>query len=314
MALTIVGDIHCKPDNLNKVNTLFDLVEELGNDAVLLGDVLDTKELVRSKCFNLIYSRLEASKLNWVVLVGNHDFHDISCTTHSLEPLKSLPNVTVVDQPMFLDGFGFMPYYHDPRKFYKDLATVAVANVVFVHQGINGFDYGNGYREQNGVEAKLLRGIRPLIISGHFHTYQRDARIVYLGTPFTHAFGETGDKKYIAVLDPDTERLDLIETDFPRHVTTEVNADNDPIVALNDYHYNRVILRGSKENVKEFAASFKSVNPNYKVIEMPDVAMQAKIDETVDNIVKFKKWAEDIKKLDPETIKRGLDILDMVRK
>ena len=66
MKFTIVGDPHAKPGNLNKINHLFDMVETLGNTVIWLGDFLDTKEIIRGKCLNLIHRRLSESKLTHI--------------------------------------------------------------------------------------------------------------------------------------------------------------------------------------------------------------------------------------------------------
>src|SRR5882724_7541363 len=96
---TVIGDIHCTLNNLDKVNQLFDSIEKLHNPTILLGDLLDTKSIIRSECLNLYYKRLQDSKLQFTILCGNHDLIRQDQEASSLEPLKALPNVTIVDYP-----------------------------------------------------------------------------------------------------------------------------------------------------------------------------------------------------------------------
>lgn len=70
MRLTVVGDPHAKPNNLDKITQLFDHIEELGNTCIILGDLLDTKELVRGRCLNHYFHRFEKSSLNFIVLTS----------------------------------------------------------------------------------------------------------------------------------------------------------------------------------------------------------------------------------------------------
>jgi len=322
--LTIVGDPHARPDNLEtKIKPLTQIVEDLGNDVVWLGDMLDTKEIVRGSCLNFWYNYFKNSKLNHVVLVGNHDWFNLDCKAHSLEPLKALLNVQIIDKPTVIGSYGFLPFYPTNESFLKALKQVLKTEVVFIHQGINGFDYGNGHRETHGIDPEFLRGVNPLLISGHFHSYQRDDKLIYLGSPFTHAFGETNPyTKYVGTYSGTV--LQLHETKFPRHVTGTINADapttkgytlEQQIEALLEMMFSsndhvRAIVEGSKENVTLYSKTIKAFMPGIKVVENPKInARTLVIDEKDSNMVKFKKWATDVKKLDKEVLKRGLDIL-----
>ena len=55
-----------------------------------------------------------------------------------------------------------------------------------------------------------------LFIVGHYHKFQKNENILYLGTPYSHSFGEANQKKYILIVDQD---LDFIETSqfLPQH-------------------------------------------------------------------------------------------------
>ena len=112
---TIVGDPHAKPGNEAEMLQLFAMVEELGLPTIWVGDLLDTKEVIRSKCLNLYYRYFKESKLPHTILVGNHDWHNLECKEHSLETLKELPNETIVDTPMWKDGMILIPYIHNPE-------------------------------------------------------------------------------------------------------------------------------------------------------------------------------------------------------
>jgi DNA repair exonuclease SbcCD nuclease subunit len=72
------------------------------------------------------------------------------------------------------------------------------------------------------MESKDLFKKAPLIISGHFHKkddrkYDK-GRIVYLGSPYQHNFGDTGDSRGIYILDLKNKELEFIENNIsPKH-------------------------------------------------------------------------------------------------
>jgi len=309
MLLTIVGDPHAKPDNLDKINKLFDIVEELGNETIWLGDMLDTKEVVRSKCLNTWLDRFKGSSPKHTILVGNHDWHNLECTEHSLRPLEELTRVRVVDKAMIWPDskIGFMPYFHDFAQFKHTLGFVGGMNIIFIHQGITGFDYGNGYIAKDEVDLATLKDF-PMVISGHFHKYQHKGNLTFLGTPFSHSQGESNQDKFIAVLDTETRQLELIPTPFPKHVTVEYDLSGEP-PELQTENYNRVILKGSQEQINLFDKSRWS---DVKFIERPDqngAHSSLVVSETDSNEVKFKKWAEEVKEFDEDTINLGVSII-----
>jgi DNA repair exonuclease SbcCD nuclease subunit len=313
---TVVGDPHCRLDNLDKMNQLFDMIEDLGNDCIILGDLLDTKELIRGKCLNLYLKRMRNSKLFFSVLVGNHDRFALDSEEHALQALGHLSNVRLVNSPRGLytdeDEHGkflaMVPYIHDPKKLREALESVKKADIIFCHADIKGFDYGNGLLSKEGLDLEDLAHY-PMIVSGHYHKYQKLNNITYLGTPFSHSFGESNQDKYLGILDTDTMELELLETPFPRHKTITIDASqtkNHPGIDL--YHYNRIILTGKPEDLKQFPRL-----PGIKYIEKPELTKLSKeINEVQSPEVQFNQWASEVKKYNNDIIDLGLRILKNV--
>jgi predicted MPP superfamily phosphohydrolase len=141
MIYTICGDMHVKPDNLNVVSELFEKLENLGNPVICLGDLFDTKEVIRGKCLNLVYEKVKASKLKWIFIVGNHDYYSNLCDQHSLETLKSLENVEIIDDYTIYADFLAMPFRRNPEDhltFLKGYSGVKLP--IFGHFDITSFD------------------------------------------------------------------------------------------------------------------------------------------------------------------------------
>ena len=310
---TVIGDPHITHKSLEKAAELFEVIEDLGNPTIILGDVLDTKEIIRGKCLNYIFKRLKESKQDFIILVGNHDYFNLECKDHSLEVLKELPNVTIVDKPVVINNILFMPYINTCEEFTKEAEKFPDIDVLFMHQGVSGHDYGNGFIADGTGNGELpesaLNGFKT-VISGHFHKYMSSGNLTFLGTPFSHSFGETDQTKYIAEYDSETQELGLFETPFPRHRTIELNCDKNEIITKEDIKedYIRVILRGSEENIKVFD---KTRLEGVKYIERPiEEESDILLNETESNEKIFETWAKEIKNLDPDTTRLGLDILN----
>lgn len=319
--LTIVGDPHCKQDNMDKIRQLFHDVEQLGNPVVWLSDMLDSKEIIRGKCLNLLYDLFKQSKLQHYLLVGNHDYFNNDCVDHSLRVLGQLPNVTINENNPHLwpEEFAAINYCGNPDIFKEEVehARDTGRKILFIHQGINGFDFGNGFIEENGVDPEIFKPF-DLVIAGHFHRYQTRDNLIYLGSPFSHNFGETNQVKYIGVLDMGTQELELKVTKFPRHMTYDIDADKeiipDDLIDIGDFNqenHNRVIITGKKENVNRVSSRVQEVLPWVKIICRPtDEVYDGIIDESQTNIAKFVTWATEIKRLDPATVDLGKEILE----
>lgn len=306
---TLIGDPHAKPDNLDKINQLFDIIEDFPDDCIILGDLLDTKELVRGKCLNTYLKRMSESKRSFIVLVGNHDWFNHECKEHSLEPLKNLKNVVVVDKPwIYNERLMFIPYMHDLEAFRQALKQAEGRHVI-CHADIVGFDYGNGRRSDVGLDLKDFQNCKK-IVSGHYHKFQKAGNITYLGTPFSHSFGETNQIKYIGTFDDITGKIALLETPFPRHTTYYVDCDEpfeEPKILDSDI--NRIVLIGNKENISKFDKK----NPKVKYIENPKITSNVNIiSEAQSHDVQFTNWAKDVKKYSKEIIDLGLEILKNV--
>ncbi len=303
---TVIGDPHAKPTNLDKINTLFDIAEDLGNSVIILGDLLDTKEMVRGKCLNLYYKRMRESKLSFTLLVGNHDWFNLECEEHSLEPLKELRNVTVVDTAISNELVAFLPYMKDQEKL-KEAFKLCAGKVVFCHVDMTGFDYGNGLISGEGLTLADVQGAKR-VFSGHYHKYQEIGTFTYLGTPFSHSFGESNQDKYICVYDTDADTIDLFPTPFPRHITIDLDCSVYSGHHYNDVDIQRVILRGTQEEIDRVQRE-----ENVKYIEEPTSVVKARvINETESPQLQFTKWAKDIKGYSDEVVELGLEILNDV--
>ncbi len=227
MNFTIIGDPHVKNGNLDLFWELAKLVEDKGNPAIWLGDFLDTKEVIRGKCINALIDYFKSSKLYHTILIGNHDWFNLDCKEHSLEALKLLSNVTIIDTPAHTPGqIGYLPYIHDREELKKAIKQMEKDHVriLIAHLELPSFDFGNGHICKDGLSLKSLSKFKH-VISGHFHKHQQKDNITYPGTPFSHTFGEANQIKCIGTLNTKTGDLKLETTPFRRHISIEFDCD-----------------------------------------------------------------------------------------
>lgn len=156
------------------------------------------------------------------ISTGNHCcFFKNNSTVNSISILDGWNNIKIFDKdPVILTyknkKISMIPWGIDYDQIPK-------TDICIGHFEISSF-YMNSYKVcEHGMESKQLFKKAPLIISGHFHKkddrkYDK-GRIVYLGSPFQHNFGDTGDARGIYVLDLENNELEFIEnTISPKHI------------------------------------------------------------------------------------------------
>ena len=318
---TIVGDPHVTPKSLDKAAKLFDKIEELGQPTIILGDLFDTKEILRGSCLNLVFNKLKQSKLHFTILVGNHDLFRLDQAEHALEVLKELPNVTIIDsiQKHKTLPFIFFPYIHDKACLKEKLTEIADKNLIaFGHFEVSGFDFGNGHIcEDSQITYKDFSGFKR-VISGHFHKFQQTGIFTYLGTPFSHSFGEANQTKVLGMYNAELDTLELLSTDFPKHVSLKLDTSKDTFSKeLSDFvtTYSKDLIRiqlyGSPEDIAKLdKTKFQGFNIKWEDKSENIVNNAITLDESLDNKTQFQQWAKNIKKLDQATTLLGLNILE----
>lgn len=323
MKYLICGDVQCQTSNLAKVRQLLHQIEQHALPTVFLGDLLEKRGLIEANCINVLYKYFSTSKLQHTLIVGNHCLLSVHSEETALEPLKALENVTVVDEPTYLPiGHPYseilmVPYYRNPQKFLaaiNDPSNTPKPTVLICHQGVKEFTLGSGYTEDDAVPMSALKQFK-LVLAGHYHTPQAKGNVVYLGSPFSHSFGESNENKRLAVFDTETLDLEFSPTEFPQHWTHEFDLTlglndlyNQYLEELTPDNYHRVIVTGTEAQIKKFQKS-SLILPHVKYIYRPVGGGNAVISENLTNTDKWVKWAKEIKNLDQDTINIGLELL-----
>lgn len=317
MNYLIFGDNHSQISNKAETSKLFEIAEEYGLPTIWLGDLMHQKDIVRAQVLNQLYNNFKKSKLNHILIAGNHDLINLESTEHSLEPLKGLPNVQIIDRPTSFDNILLVPYTHSDEKLKAALKSNP-AQVLIGHFDLRGLDMGMGHILQKGLTFKDLEPFK-LSISGHIHSHFQEKNLTYLGSPFSHSFSECNQDKYIAIFDSETLNLELIPTNdlFPRHLSLDFDLTEATPKHLNQLwskanpkpeDHVRIVLKGTEEQILKFDRSSypTTVKWQEKIVELESDAVE--ITEDISNKAMFLSWSK-AKELDQTIVDLGLEIL-----
>lgn len=326
MIQIVVGDLHLQPSNLNIASKLFDEIEKVienynHNDQIqliFLGDIYHTKDILRSQCQNFFISRLLRIRgyVNKVIiLVGNHDYENLNCENHSLQPLKNLDNIWIVDHPWYDASTKslFLPFYPSNEKFLLALTSIPVANGtnLFCHQGFLGADFGNGVKDCDSLSVDCVPSTYKQIFAGHYHKPHRvNQRLIYVGTPFTHSFGEANQNKFLMIVgDNSVSEFYTYPLYLSSHIRFHWNETvNKFIVSPDDgWKYQNedqveLIITCSKQNINEYNSKwvldkigvpFERIKVKFEFVDAnKPVRLSDKIshEEMLTQFLKMKEW------------------------
>lgn len=231
----LISDIHYNLNNLELADKATRMAVAKANrhnvPLIVAGDLHDTKASLRGECIKAILDTLGACRTPSIVIVANHDRINEKSTAHSLEFLR---NTTVlIDKPRVVNiscvngkYLQLIPYYHDPDELRDYLKRVDPGTRIIMHQGIEGSNMGDYVQDKSAIRPEDVANFR--VISGHYHGRQTIntgplrpgyvGQFDYIGSPFTHTYGEANDPpKGFQVLHSDGS-LEFIPTNLRKHV------------------------------------------------------------------------------------------------
>lgn len=260
MKILIFSDLHIHPhkksadrldDCLKALDWVFEVAEERDiRNIVFLGDLFHDRQkievLTYHRTFEILEKRMSSGRFGMHLLLGNHDlWHHERLDVSSVNPLRSLPGVTVVSEPSvreISDGdesffMGFLPYTHDPigdlgvvEREWKSKAKKGDRRVLGGHIAVDGAVWNTRHRTLSDVtvehEGDIVR-VGPEVFRrwdrvflGHYHAAQKLAEgVEYVGSPLQLSFGEADQDKHLIVYDTSSDTLEYVKNDFsPRHL------------------------------------------------------------------------------------------------
>jgi len=260
MRILIFSDLHIHPhkksserleDCLKVLDWVFrSAAQRKISNLVFLGDLFHDRQkidvLTYQRTFEILSRHLSTGSFSLTLLLGNHDiWHHQRLDVSSVNPLRTLPGVKVVDSPSvqeISDGtedfyMGFLPYTHDPIEDLKKVEAAWKSNVkgdqrrvLGGHIAVDGalWNVRHGTLSDVSVEhegdmvrvgPEIFRRWQRVFL-GHYHAAQNmDERVEYVGSPLQLSFGEADQNKHIIVYDTLEDSVEYINNDFsPRHI------------------------------------------------------------------------------------------------
>lgn len=180
-----IGDPHAKATNLVEMGNLMQFVVNVAIDQevkriVILGDLFHNHFQIRLEVLEFWDRWLDVLSdipgVEVVVLVGNHDQSgDYKAGGHALSVFKRIkkPNLHIVDGPVQLGLFGYLPYIHSRDQLIADANKLygLGARVLVNHTTYAGSKYESGMYAPDGIDPIELPF--NLLITGHIHSRQR---------------------------------------------------------------------------------------------------------------------------------------------
>lgn len=236
----LISDIHFNINNLElsseALKHAMRKAHGLDLPLIIAGDLLDTKAIIRGEVAN----KLLAILLNYPVkpkyvkiLAGNHDLINEKSSENSLHFLNLYrDNIYVVDTPQydFESKLTLIPYMSNSEDLIKAKSYIDPKSIVIMHQGFLGASMGDYIQDKSSVSPDLFKD--HIVFSGHYHRHQTIGTITYIGSPFTHTWGEANDgpKGYLVIYDDGTYEREILP--LRKHVKLSLGV-NDLVNSIN---------------------------------------------------------------------------------
>jgi hypothetical protein len=264
-----ISDIHFNLQNLEVArDVLLEAISRAASMGVPLyigGDLNDTKSNVRAETISTLISIFRRHPdVEVIINIGNHDLVNHHSEKHSLEFLRLLNNVYIVDEPRIMGKWGIIPYIHSREAFLKALASMSTCQIrkILIHQGVQGALMNEFVFDESSVSIDVFKDF-DLVLSGHYHMHQWiGEKFMYFGSPYTTRSDEAGQRKYFHEVHMGIDekvKIVSIETNVRKHVKVEFEDRLRDMDKLPSDSIVKVVLKGerafvtsvTKEKLKE---------------------------------------------------------------
>jgi DNA repair exonuclease SbcCD nuclease subunit len=214
MRMLIIGDVHCKSEDLDECEKLLEfvkskIIDEKSDYCWFTGDQTNFFNVCHVDVLNFWHKwALELSKNCKVIFtVGNHDISKNDPQVNAMTFLKGIPEVYVIDKPTEIDNKLFLPYYRNNDDVIK-YCNQSDKNAVFCHATFLGSRFENNWYAKEAINLQKIK--QNQVFSGHIHRPQRVGKCVYVGSPRWLIVSDANDERFIWSFDFD-ENNNIIE-------------------------------------------------------------------------------------------------------
>lgn len=223
---------------------------------IITGDITDAKDRHSSQLVNRIVSALTSTRMQVIVLQGNHDYLLLGHPFFAF--LNDIPGITFVTEPTRIDDWVFLPHSRKTPLPGLELVDSSVTHC-FMHQTVNGATASNGQRMDGEITSKgLPRPHTCKYYSGDIHVPQYCGHVEYIGSPYPVHFGDTYSPRMIVMLDEE-DTVDIKWQGIKRETADIDSAEDLDALELEHDDQLKVRLRLSAAETPEWHAHKQAV-------------------------------------------------------
>ncbi len=203
----LIGDPHAVVDELDDMKALIKgikatIAAEKPDNVLFMGDQFHNHAIIHVEVMAFwreAFKSITGMGADVYALVGNHDMPgDASSRANAMMACEGT-GVRVVDSLLRVDGCLLIPYRHSHQDFINDLASAPNEKTVFCHQTFDGSKYENGFFASDGINLAGFEDRQ--FISGHIHTPQRFANVMYIGAPRWRSLSDVGVERALFLIE-----------------------------------------------------------------------------------------------------------------
>ena len=222
--VAIISDLHIGNNKDSEIfhKILLDYAQWLKNKLkdnnitrlIIAGDFFHDRTKIPLTTLDVGHKFLDIlSDLHITITTGNHDSYYLdNSSVNSLSIFKNRKNVEIIDTLTIKDGFTYCPWGITLDEISDN------SNIVICHIDAQSFEVSKGKISTHGFKVADLMQKCNICFSGHYHKNQsrvyNGKSFHYLGSPMQLNFCESGDEKYIHILNVDTLEVSKIVNDF----------------------------------------------------------------------------------------------------
>jgi DNA repair exonuclease SbcCD nuclease subunit len=214
----------------------FQIGNKLGcKHLIICGDIFQTRGNIKPSVLNymieVVKTAVDKFGFEVAIISGNHDLETYSFSKSSaIFALGELDNVSVYTEPTIADfgglKCGFIPYIHEIKEFKKVCNEIKKgADILAIHQGIDDLKFGG--IPDTTIDIKFLtKDFNGWVFSGHYHNPMSKGKVVQVGAPIQHTFGDKGVDRGCWVVDINNDldgEAQFYKLDYPEFISVDVN-------------------------------------------------------------------------------------------
>ena len=228
----LVGGVNSRLlDVVGAVEEAFRMASDLGCKHMMIpGDLFHVRGMIKTGVLSYVLDLFDM-QTNWydmkvLMIPGNHDMEDFNGGPHALEPLNLIQNcyVGIGDGGMFADRFVVaIPYNPTTEKFNQECERLLAykADILMIHQGIDEARPSLNMPE-TGISAAQFK---QTVVAGHYHLPKLMGRVLSVGAPIQHNFGDEGQDRGFWTLDGD--KFEFHKLTYPEFLTVDIDKIRD---------------------------------------------------------------------------------------